>query len=579
MLSPLALLLRQLGRRATLSTAYLNNYCRIKGDADMACHRLTRMSTTRRGSARRAMSTLAVALLTAGLFVGVVQPSATAAAVPKTIISLTFDDGNADQFQAAQVLKANGLVGTFYITTSWIGSAGYLTRENLNTLAADGNEIGGHSVTHPDLTTVSSSVATAEICNGKTTLESWGFRVSSFAYPFAAQKASLEKLVKNCGYVSARNLGDIRSPASCGSCPYAETIPPGNYYNTAAPDQVDSTWTLKNLQDFVINAESHNGGWVQLTFHHIATQGDASLTIKPDLFNQFVTWLAARTANGTTVVQTVAQALGNTTPPPPAGNTKPAAPTNVTAVAGNSAATVNWTAPNNGGSAISSYTVTPYLGSIAQVATKVTGAPPATGTTVTGLTNNSSYTFKVSATNAIGESPQSTSSAAVTPKAPTQAILLNGGFESKLSSWTTGGISVPKAASRVHGGRGSALLGVTSGREPAGDSSLAQTITVPSTGNTSLSFWYQPNSDDRTCGGTTACQRDWMEGQVRSSTGATLRTLFKLNNDRGSWTRVTADLTPFKGQQVSLWFNVHLNGPNPNDNTWMYLDDVVVTNS
>jgi len=50
-----------------------------------------------------------------------------------------------------------------------------------------------------------------------------------------------------------------------------------------------------------------------------------------------------------------------------------------------------------------------------------------------------------------------------------------------------------------------------------------------------------------------------------------------LNNDRSSWTRVTADLTPFRGQQVSLWFNVHLNGPNPNDNTWMYLDDVGVT--
>jgi peptidoglycan/xylan/chitin deacetylase (PgdA/CDA1 family) len=523
-----------------------------------------------------------VALLTAGLSVGVVQPSATAAAVPKTIISLTFDDGNADQFQAAQTLKANGLVGTFFITTSWIGSAGYLTRENLNSLAADGNEIGGHSVTHPDLTAVSSSTATAEICNGKATLESWGFRVSSFAYPFAAQKASLEKLVKNCGYTSARNLGDIRSPASCGSCPYAETIPPGNYYNTAAPDQVDSTWTLKNLQDFVTNAESHNGGWVQLTFHHIATKGDASLTIHPDLFNQFVTWLGARTANGTTVVQTVAQALGNTTLPPPAGNTKPAAPTNVTAVAGNSSATVSWTAPNNGGSVITSYTVTPYLGSTVQPATTVSGlngVPPDTSTTVTSLTNGKGYTFKVSATNDVGQSAQSAPSAAVTPQAPTQTVVLNGGFESGLSSWTAGGISAPKAASRVHSGRGSALLGVSSGREPAGDSSLAQPITIPSSGSTSLSLWYQPNSDDRTCGGTTACQRDWMEGQVRSSTGATLQTLFKLNNDRGSWTRVTADLTPFKGQQVSLWFNVHLNGPNPNDNTWMYLDDVVVTTS
>ena len=71
-------------------------------------------------------------------------------------------------------------------------------------------------MTHPDLTTVSGATATAEICNGRTTLASWGFAVTDFAYPFAAENSAVEKLVKNCGYTSARNLGDIRSPASCG---------------------------------------------------------------------------------------------------------------------------------------------------------------------------------------------------------------------------------------------------------------------------------------------------------------------------------------------------------------------------
>ena len=115
---------------------------------------------------------------------------------------------------------------------------------------------------------------------------------------------------RTCGYSSARNLGDIRSPASCAACPFAETIPPANPYNTAAPDEVDSTWTLQNLQDLITNAETHGGGWVQLTFHHIAVGTDPTLTISPTLFAQFVTWLAARTASGATVVRTVAQALG-----------------------------------------------------------------------------------------------------------------------------------------------------------------------------------------------------------------------------------------------------------------------------
>ena len=83
----------------------------------------------------------------------------------------------------------------------------------------------------------------------------------------------------------------------------------------------------------------------------------------------------------------------------------PGVPTGVSATAGNGSATVGWTAPGNGGSAITSYTVTPYIGSAAQAPVTVSGSPPATSTTVTGLTNGTSYTFTVSATNAVGTGP------------------------------------------------------------------------------------------------------------------------------------------------------------------------------
>jgi bacillopeptidase F (M6 metalloprotease family) len=129
----------------------------------------------------------------------------------------------------------------------------------------------------------------------------------------------------------------------------------------------------------------------------------------------------------------------------------------------------------------------------------------------------------------------------------------------------------------VHSGTGSALLGLASGTEPLGDSSLSQTITIPATGTSTLSFWYQPHTADDTCTGTT-CRYDWMEAQVRNTNGTTLTSLFKLSSNSGAWTQLSADLSAYKGQTITLWFNVHLDGSSPADDTWMYLDDVTLTN-
>ena len=103
----------------------------------------------------------------------------------------------------------------------------------------------------------------------------------------------------------------------------------------------------------------------------------------------------------------------------PTNLTVPGAPTAVSATAGNASATVNWTAPANGNSTITGYTVTPYIGSTAQPTTTVTGNPAPTTATVSGLTNGTAYTFTVTATNAIGSGPPSAASNAVTPIAPT----------------------------------------------------------------------------------------------------------------------------------------------------------------
>ena len=94
----------------------------------------------------------------------------------------------------------------------------------------------------------------------------------------------------------------------------------------------------------------------------------------------------------------------------------PSVPTGVAAQAASSQAKVTWTAPQaDGDSPITGYTVTPYIGATAQ--TPVSAGASATSATVTGLTNGTAYTFKVTATNAVGTSPASAASNAVTPQA------------------------------------------------------------------------------------------------------------------------------------------------------------------
>jgi hypothetical protein len=98
--------------------------------------------------------------------------------------------------------------------------------------------------------------------------------------------------------------------------------------------------------------------------------------------------------------------------------TTPAAPTDVSASAGNASATVSFVAPSsNGGAPVTSYTVT------ANDQTNPTnGGQTATGDqspiVVSGLTNGDSYEFTVAASNAVGTGASSPPSNVVTPYAP-----------------------------------------------------------------------------------------------------------------------------------------------------------------
>ena len=148
---------------------------------------------------------------------------------------------------------------TFYINSSFIGVPGYMTRAELDDIAARGHEIGGHTVSHQLLPALSAAEQNRQICQNRNTLLSWGYGVTSFAYPFAEFDATTKATVQECGYNSARAAGDLRAPFSCSDCDTAEPVPPIDRCAIRTPDDVESNWTLARMQDLVRRAEVNGG--------------------------------------------------------------------------------------------------------------------------------------------------------------------------------------------------------------------------------------------------------------------------------------------------------------------------------
>jgi hypothetical protein len=147
-------------------------------------------------------------------------------------------------------------------------------------------------------------------------------------------------------------------------------------------------------------------------YHSLALKGDG--TVVAWRCSSGVDYGQCRMPTGLSGVTAIAAAVGHSLAV--AGGGPPDAPTGVSAIAGAGQATVNWNAPGfNGGSPITGYDVTRYVGGVAQ---GTIGVGVVTEATIAGLTGGTTYTFKVAARNALGIGAQSAESNAVTPSPP-----------------------------------------------------------------------------------------------------------------------------------------------------------------
>ena len=183
------------------------------------------------------------------------------------------------------------------------------------------------------------------------------------------------------------------------------------------PDQVPTPTATAGTQSATVNWTAPDDEGSPITGYVITPYIGATAQVPVDVGNvttDDLTGLTAGVAYTFTVAATngvgtgTASAASNAVTPV----TVPDAPVIESALAGNAQAALTWSTPDDEGSAITGYVITPYIGSTAQTAVDV---GPVNSDDFTGLTNGTAYTFTVAAINGVGTGAASAASDAVTP--------------------------------------------------------------------------------------------------------------------------------------------------------------------
>jgi peptidoglycan/xylan/chitin deacetylase (PgdA/CDA1 family) len=221
----------------------------------------------------------------------------------RALISITFDDGWTNQYtNAFPMLQQYGLPATFYIISGELtDQPDYMSKAQVVNLHNAGEEIGSHSVTHPDLTTVSATKLQNEMKNSQTTLQAAiGVPITDFAYPYGAYNSKTIAVGKQY-YQSQRSVNDGLNTRD-------------NWDLTQLKiHEVDTNITSVQVQAWVDQAVADKA-WLILVYHETANSPtdptDAGYLVKPADLNTELAYIK----NTKAAVVTVNQAINEITP-------------------------------------------------------------------------------------------------------------------------------------------------------------------------------------------------------------------------------------------------------------------------
>ena len=122
-------------------------------------------------------------------------------------VCITFDDGcETDLIAAAPALREFGVNATFYLTTGFLGTPGYLTAKQVRDLDAQGFEIGCHSMTHPYLSDLSEPELKREIADAKFQIEQIvGHSIEHFSCPGGRFNRRTLEIARRAGFRTVAN--------------------------------------------------------------------------------------------------------------------------------------------------------------------------------------------------------------------------------------------------------------------------------------------------------------------------------------------------------------------------------------
>jgi len=183
-------------------------------------------------------------------------------------VSLTFDDGlNSQAHIAAPLLAQRDLVGTFFITTDNCEipyGANWTDWQNVSNM---GHEIGSHTISHPDLRTLSPKNLTKEVIGSRDIVEEnlTGGEVETFSYPMGRYNANVLQFVAE-NYLAARmDSHNISGP------PKPESKHPENMFSVV-PCNFGSGETASDMSDLV-NTTLDTRGWLVEMIHAVGSGG------------------------------------------------------------------------------------------------------------------------------------------------------------------------------------------------------------------------------------------------------------------------------------------------------------------